>query len=148
MSNICLPKVFKVAPIGDTNGMLHYFEVSKEVGLLVRRVFWIHEVPSGGVRGEHAHLQENQLLVCLQGKVTIELEALSGEMFIFHLSEPNQVLYLPAQTWSVVKFQKTGILLGISDRDFSEADYLRDKYDFEKLQQAYRNEYGIFARGN
>lgn len=147
MSEIRLPNIFKVTSIGGPNGILHYFEDAVEKGFPIRRIFWIHDVPNGGIRGGHAHIAENQMLVCLAGKLSIELETLSGEIINFQMSEADQVLYVPAQTWCVVKFQEKGMLLGISDREFSEADYLRDKKDFEKLQRAYRTKHGILIGG-
>lgn len=121
------------------SGLLTFMDKPEDFPIQIKRTFWISKVPEGGVRGVHAHLEETQVLVCLQGRLKISLEDLEGEKFNFELTEPNQALVLPAMVWSEVTFHDTAILLVLSNKYFSEKEYIRKKQDFERLQQDHRD---------
>ncbi len=103
------------------NGDLHYLENS-QLPFEVKRAFWITEVPQGAIRGVHAHHKDRQLAVCLQGKVKVLLEDLSGKHYQEVLDEPHRILYLPPLVWSEFQFDAGAVLMVMAGEDFSEAD--------------------------
>jgi dTDP-4-dehydrorhamnose 3,5-epimerase-like enzyme len=123
----------KVNPMGK----LTFFEGTEDFPFPIHRSFWISGVPEGGKRGVHAHRMETQLLICLQGKVSVDLEDLSGTKFTFLLSNADQALLIPPMIWSSVTFGVNVLLLVLSDQHFDEEDYIRNKADFSALQVAY-----------
>ncbi len=131
------PHVFNLPGHSNHSGQLTFFEGNEQFPFPIHRSFWIRNVANGEKRGVHAHRQENQVLVAVNGKVTVSLTDISGESFIFDLISPEEALYIPAMIWSEVVFGQDAILLGLSDRAFDENDYIRDKKEFEKLQQSY-----------
>lgn len=135
--NLPKPYVFSVEQVSDSNGHLHFLE-NKQFPFEVKRAFWITKVPEGSIRGVHAHRSDRQLTFCLQGKVAVNLEDLSGESYHVILDEPSKVLYLPPLVWSEFTFEAGAILMVLAGEDFSEADYIRDKKEFEMLQDGYR----------
>jgi len=118
-------------------GLLTFINKPEDFPIQIKRTFWITGVPEGSARGFHAHFEETQVLVCLQGMLKIFFEDLEGEKFQFELKEPNQALVLPVMVWSEVTFFDNAILLVLSNKYFSEKDYIRKKQDFERLQQEY-----------
>lgn len=132
------PEIILLDGIQSASGLLTFMDKPEDFPIQIKRTFWISRVPEGGVRGVHAHLEENQVLVCLQGRLKVFLEDLGGGKFQFELTEPNQALVLPALVWSEVTFHDAAILLVLSNKFFSEKDYIRKKQDFERLQQEYK----------
>lgn len=131
------PHIFHLSGHSNESGRLTFFEGNEQFPFPIHRSFWIMNVPIGDKRGVHAHKEEIQVLVAVNGNVTVSLTDISGESFIFDLNSPEVALYIPAMIWSEVLFGKDTILLGLSDRAFDENDYIRDKKEFEKLQQSY-----------
>ncbi|WP_215226445.1 sugar 3,4-ketoisomerase [Echinicola shivajiensis] len=127
------PYVFSLGAVKRDSGDLCFW--SQEIfPFEVARSFWITGVPAGEKRGVHAHYSDEQITICLQGKVSVDLEDLEGVKYQFELDNPAEALYLPSLVWSSFTFDANSILLVFSSKPFSEADYIRNKVDFEKLQ--------------
>lgn len=123
---------------GDALGKLHYWENKDLFPNGILRCFWITEVKEGQPRGSHAHYLESQVLVALAGKLKIRVEGLDQSVLEFDLDRTDQGVFVPPLNWVEVWFEKGAVLLGLSDREFSENDYIRDKGNFENLQKTYR----------
>jgi len=59
-------------PFRDERGWLLPFEFSK-LPFIPKRIFFVADVPQGMRRGEHAHFQTQQYLICISGRVRIGL---------------------------------------------------------------------------
>ncbi len=103
----------------------------------IQRCFWITKVDERTNRGNHAHWQESQVLVALSGKAKVTVESAAGEIFTFALNSPDLGLFVPPLHWISVSFSVETVLLGMSDLEFSEEDYIRDKQYFESLRERY-----------
>jgi len=114
-------------------GFLVTTQQKNSIPFLVRRVFWVYNVPSLVVRGQHAHKTTNMVLICLQGTVSIEVENVDGVKQDFHLATPQQGLYLPAMYWSRISLEPSSILLSLASSDYEEEDYIRDYNFFKSL---------------
>ena len=124
------------------SGKLTFFEGSAAFPFPIKRSFWILGVPEGEKRGVHAHKIENQLLVCLHGKVTVHLDCLDKEQYTFVLDQSDKALVLPPMVWSSVTFGEGAVLLVLADRAFDEGDYIRNPKDFEHLQKEFLKNQG------
>ncbi|EOZ99294.1 hypothetical protein A33Q_0672 [Indibacter alkaliphilus LW1] len=131
------PMLLHLETKSNSLGDLTFFENQVLPFFEVKRVFWLTAVPDRGKRGLHAHIKEKQVLVCLQGTVTVRLEALSREKLEYKLNTANKGLYVPEMHWLEVEFSANSILLVLCDQEFSEADYIRDKRAFEDDQRKY-----------
>lgn len=132
MNQFSKPEIILLKGVSSDSGDLHFLEESGEFPFAIARSFWITGVPEGGKRGVHAHKEEMQVLIALQGTLEVSLEK-GGEVLSFSLNSPNQALILPAMYWSEVIFGKGAVLLGLSNKKFSESDYIRDKNEFDAL---------------
>jgi dTDP-4-dehydrorhamnose 3,5-epimerase len=59
----------------------------------IQRCFWISEVADGETRGNHAHLEESQVLVPVAGKVEVEIVGINGKVANFKLERNDQGLF-------------------------------------------------------
>lgn len=128
------PQLIPLESKVNSTGKLTFFEGFEDFPFPINRSFWISGVPEGAKRGVHAHKKENQLLICLQGNVCVDLEDLSGAKFSFHLTDADHALFIPPMTWSSVRFGPDVLLLVLSDQQYDEEDYIRNKEEFQILQ--------------
>ncbi|MFL0685867.1 MAG: sugar 3,4-ketoisomerase [Algoriphagus aquaeductus] len=132
------PKMIKIPGRDSLSGELHFWEDNTLFPQGILRCFWITGVQEGLTRGNHAHLKESQVLVALAGCAYLEVESIDGKLHSFELRHPSEGVFVPPLNWTQVKCEEGTVVLGLSDREFSEEDYIRDKSDFERLQKNFR----------
>lgn len=110
----------------DARGVLVPVEFEKVVPFVVRRLFWVSEVPLGGVRGGHAHKRCHQFLICMSGLVAVEIYDGNSERIIEIAL--GQALHIKPSLFSTERFPKEGGLLAVlCDRPYEADDYLPDR---------------------
>lgn len=116
-------------PNHDANGSnLVVFE-DKTITFNMKRIFTVR-AEKGINRGNHAHFQCTQLLVCLQGAIEVLCDDGKSKKII-QLAEDTKGLLIPPLIWATQKYLKTPtILMVICDRPYEEEDYIRDYNQF------------------
>ena len=66
--------LYKLPKITDMRGNLSVAESGGHIPFEPVRCFWVFDVPSSEVRGEHAHKKLKQYLICLKGSVNVFLD--------------------------------------------------------------------------
>lgn len=135
-TNISLQKVqlIKFPVAKDSTGILHFLERADLLPGGIRRAFWISDVSEDALRGNHAHLHELQILIAVCGKVEVWTHQAGQNKELFILDDRETGLFVPALTWVETRFSAGAILLGFSNREFSESDYIRNLDEFENYQ--------------
>jgi UDP-2-acetamido-3-amino-2,3-dideoxy-glucuronate N-acetyltransferase len=125
---------FPVVP--DLRGNLTVGEFGPQVPFLPRRYFMVYGVPNREIRGEHAHRECHQFLICVQGSCAVVADdgRVRSEVT---LDTPHRGLYLPPMTWGIqYKYTADAMLLVFASHAYDPADYIRE-YD-EFLEHAAR----------
>lgn len=119
--------------ITDIRGSLSVGEFARSVPFDVRRYFLVFDVPSEHTRGEHAHRECHQFLVCVHGRVhAIADDGRQRREFV--LDRPNLGLHLPPMTWGTqYKYSPDAVLLVFASHYYDPEDYIRDYDEFLKL---------------
>jgi len=121
----------------DHRGGLCWMEAEKHVPFLIKRVFFIYNLPVGAVRGGHAHKELHQFLVCINGSLSVD--ATDGEAQAhYSLDRPSLGLYIPPMVWSTeLDFVPGSVCLAMASDHYNEDDYLRnfDAYLAYKREQ-------------
>ncbi|MBK0401729.1 FdtA/QdtA family cupin domain-containing protein [Adhaeribacter sp. BT258] len=126
------PYLFEFPEIGaPEKGFITVAENLKNIPFEVKRVFWTHSIPAQAIRGNHAHYRNQQILVALQGSVTVITTSPSGEEKSFELHSPDQALYLPPNVWRIMNYSENALQLVLSSELYDETDYIRDISDFQ-----------------
>lgn len=132
-------KLYNLPLIPDLRGSLSVTEFEKDLPFVPRRCFWVFDVPSRGVRGEHAHKELYEYLICVKGSVSVLLD----DSFVRKevcLDQPNLGLYIPPRVWRVMyKYSSDAILLVLASHEYSSDDYIREygKFlDYVKQEKA------------
>lgn len=105
------------------------------LGMPIRRAFVVSGVPAGGARGNHAHRWCTQAVVCLCGSVRIDLDDARRTRTVV-LDEAGTGIRIPPGIWNRLTFAgpDTAIIV-FCDQPYDEADYLRDRAEFEALHR-------------
>lgn len=129
------PQIIELPKIGDRRGNLSFIEgAGKHVPFVIRRTYWIYDVPGGEVRGGHAYRENCEFVVALSGSFDVVLHD-GRQEYRYHLNRSYYGLYVPRMMWrSMENFSTNSLALVLSSTDYSEADYIRDFEVFRKEQ--------------
>lgn len=114
----------------DPNGVLCVYESGRQVPFDIRRVFTV-SASSGDTRGDHAHRQCTQLLVCVSGAIRVSCD--DGNTVSVHcLDNMGKGLLIPPGIWARQEYLVEGaVLMVLCDRGYEAEDYIRDYGDFK-----------------
>lgn len=116
-------------------GQLVSTQQAQNLPFAVKRVFWVFDTPPETRRGQHANKITEEVMIAVQGAVTVETESRSGQTQTFTLRDPQQGLYIPPYCWLNIQFAPGTVLLCLTSTDFDEADYILDRQEFYRYQQ-------------
>lgn len=121
--------------IADMRGSLSVGEFEKSIPFSVKRYFLVFDVPSQEVRGEHAHHECHQFLICVHGRCNVVADdGTNREEFV--LDRPNLGIHLPPMTWGIqYKYSQDAVLLVFASHYYDSADYIRDYAEFKRLRR-------------
>lgn len=140
------PSVGEALPVGVGRVTIHKFKVVRDmrgemsVGEFLRdipfepkRYFLVYSVPSEKTRGEHAHRECHQFLICVRGSCSVVVDDGSVRREV-RLDSPATGLYLPPLTWGVqYKYSPDAVLLVFASHYYEGEDYIRDYSEFIEL---------------
>jgi hypothetical protein len=129
-----VPFIINLPKILDERGNLSFFENNKQVPFEIKRTYWIYDVPGGEVRGGHAFKEQQELIVALSGAFDVVLHDGSKKLK-FHLNRSYYCLYIPNKIWRQMEnFSTNSLALVVSDKNYSESDYIRDFNEFKIMK--------------
>jgi dTDP-4-dehydrorhamnose 3,5-epimerase-like enzyme len=110
-------------------GQLIVMQGNAEVPFAMARAFMVR-APEGATRGNHAHRQCIQLLICASGAIEVECD--DGERkATYQLDAAKRGLLVPPSIWAKEIYrQPQSILLVLCDRPYEPEDYIRSYADF------------------
>jgi UDP-2-acetamido-3-amino-2,3-dideoxy-glucuronate N-acetyltransferase len=114
----------------DLRGSLSAGEFLKQIPFAPKRYFIVFDVPGKDVRGEHAHRECDQFLVCARGALAVVVDDGSASEEIA-LDGPGTGLFVPAMTWAVqYKYSSDALLMVFASDYYRADDYIRDYDEF------------------
>ena len=129
---IQLPKIF------DERGNLSFLENENQVPFIIKRVYWIYDVPGGEVRGGHAFKQQQEFIIALSGSFDVILNDGEKQQTIT-LNKPDKGLLIKSNIWRELEnFSSGSVCLVISSGEFLEDDYIRNFDKFLEFSKANR----------
>ena len=117
----------------DSRGDLVAIEFEKQLPFRPNRFFTTFNVPNKALRGEHAHVNCEQVLVAIAGKIRVLLnDGSHSQEFI--LDDPNIGLYIPKLVWGTQESLEPSSVLGVfASHNYEESDYIRNFDSFINL---------------
>jgi UDP-2-acetamido-3-amino-2,3-dideoxy-glucuronate N-acetyltransferase len=121
-------RLHKMPLIEDLRGALTFGEINQHLPFEPKRFFIVFDVPSREVRGEHAHRELHEFLICLRGSCAIALDDGRTHDEVV-LDAPTIGLHVQPKLWRVhYKYSPDAMLLAICSDVYKADDYIRD-YD-------------------
>lgn len=128
-------RLYRLPQFRDIRGALTAAEFPRDLPFVPCRHFVVHGVPSQETRGEHAHRQCHQFLVCVHGSVRVLADD-GRQRQEFVLDTPSLGLYLPAMVWGTQhRYSADAVLLVFASQPYDADDYLRSYDAFLGLVQ-------------
>ena len=126
-------KMYQFPAHGDDRGQLVAVETLKDIPFEVKRVYYIYDTLPGVRRGFHAHLELEQILICVHGSCKIHLDNGTDTAEVL-LDKPNEGLYISNDMWrEMYDFSDGAVLLVLASRYYDESDYIRNYDAFIKM---------------
>jgi oxalate decarboxylase/phosphoglucose isomerase-like protein (cupin superfamily) len=138
-----IPQIIQLPKIIDKRGNLSFFENDNHIPFIIKRTYWIYDVPGGESRGGHAYKENEEFIVALSGSFDIILDD-RIEKKIFSMNRSYYGLYIPKMYWREINnFSTNSLALIAANTEFSEVDYLRNYDDFCILRREYENKLSL-----
>lgn len=119
--------------VPDMRGSLSVGEFERDIPFVPRRYFLVFDVPSQKTRGEHAHKECHQFLICVKGTCAVVVDDGRDRTEVL-LNSPDLGIHLPPMTWGIqYKYSADAVLLVFASHYYEAQDYIRDYADFLKL---------------
>lgn len=127
-------KLLEFKEYGDVKGNLVVVEGLKDVPFQINRIFYIYGSDSNVVRGNHANMHSEFVLINISGKSKVKVKDGKGREKVFSLDKPHTGIYLPKMVWKdMYDFSKDSILLVLASEHYDDSEYIRDYDAFVKL---------------
>lgn len=125
-------KIINFREIGDSRGSLIPIEAKKDVPFDVKRLYYIYNTNKDVVRGKHAHLNLEQVLIPINGSCSLRLDDGVRKEDIL-LNDRTKGIYIASNIWrEMYNFSPDCVLLVLASEYYNEKDYIRDYDEFKK----------------
>ena len=129
-------KLHHMPRVADIRGSLTVGEFDRSIPFAAKRYFMVFGVPSMETRGEHAHRECHQFLICVRGSCAVVADdGINRQEFL--LDRPDVGIHLPPMVWGIqYKYSADAVLLVFASHYYDGADYIRDYSEFRQLAGA------------
>ena len=129
MKNINTLELVLLPHHSEENGDLVVIENNKDIPFEIKRVFFVR-APQAAIRGQHAHIECNQFLICSTGRILVICDDGTNKSS-FVLDTPKMGLLIPKGIWAEEKYlTDNSVLTVLCDREYEKSDYIRNYEDF------------------
>ena len=121
-------QLYELPLVSDLRGDLTFAEYEGSLPFVPKRYFLVFDVPSKDVRGEHAHRECHQFLVCVKGSCSVVADDGINRAEVL-LNRPNLGLHIPPMVWATeYKYSADAVLMVLASEVYRAEDYIRN-YD-------------------
>jgi acetyltransferase-like isoleucine patch superfamily enzyme/dTDP-4-dehydrorhamnose 3,5-epimerase-like enzyme len=117
----------------DLRGRLAVGEVGAQLPFTPQRIFFVYEVPTAEVRGEHAHRTLEQVLICVRGELSVVVDD-GRRRSEYRLDDLRQALYIPPRVWGIqYAYSQDAVLLVLASDAYDPDEYIRTYDEFQRI---------------
>ena len=129
------PEIIQLPKFLDARGNLSFVEQEEHIPFVIRRTYWLYDVPGGECRGGHAYKENQEFIVALSGSFDVVLDD-GTEKKTFTLNRSYYGLYVPKGLWREMEnFSTNSLAMILSSTDYDANDYVRDYDEFLTLKR-------------
>lgn len=117
--------------VPDIRGSLTVGEFGRSIPFAAKRYFMVFDVPSMETRGEHAHRECHQFLICVRGSCAVVADdGFNRQEFL--LDRPDVGIHLAPMVWGIqYKYSVDAVLLVFASHYYDSDDYIREYSEFQ-----------------
>jgi UDP-2-acetamido-3-amino-2,3-dideoxy-glucuronate N-acetyltransferase len=133
-------KLYEMSHVVDhVRGHLTVGDFSQDLPFQPQRYFLTYAIPSEQTRGEHAHRQCAQFLLCTHGECHLRVD--DGENCEeFCLNRPTIGVLVPPMIWTTAHLHSPdSVLMVLASHSYEPEDYIRDYAEFLTIVKAGRS---------
>ncbi len=125
----------KLKSFKDSRGMLFPVDFNL-IPFKCERVFLVYDVPKNTIRGNHAHYNTQQFLICVKGEIEVILNnGIKDEKTIIKQTE---YVFVDKLIWdSQVFLTGNDILMVLCSTGYTQEDYITDYNKFKEIKLNY-----------
>jgi len=124
--------IHRVPLVQDLRG---YLTAVENFPFEIKRFFLVFDVPSREVRGEHAHRECHQFLVCVHGECRVIADD-GKEREEIVLDSPCTGVHIAPMVWATqYRYSQDAVLLVLASDVYKPDDYIRDYAEFCALKR-------------
>lgn len=129
-SKVAGVRAYHLPFISDPRGNLTVGEFERSLPFIPKRYFLTFDVPNSHLRGEHAHKECHQFLICVHGSCAVVVDdGTQREEFL--LDRPTFGVHVPPMIWATeYKHSADSTLLVFASHYYDPEDYIRDYHAF------------------
>ena len=117
----------------DERGSLSAGEFPLDFPFLIKRYFFISNVPIDAKRGEHALKLCKQFMVCIKGSCKVLLDDSKNKKIVI-LDSPKFGIFVPNLIWgSQFEYSPDAVLLVFASHRYDNLEYIRNYQEFINL---------------
>jgi hypothetical protein len=125
--------IVEISSFPDDRGNINIAEFDKDFNFDVKRIYYLTGMSEETKRGEHAHLELNQFMLCLAGSFDIELDNGFKKQKI-KMTNNSKALIVRDLVWrEMTNFTPNAVMLVLNDRVYSEDVVIRKYSVFKQL---------------
>jgi hypothetical protein len=125
--------IVEISSFPDDRGNINIAEFDKDFNFDVKRIYYLTGMSEETKRGEHAHLELNQFMLCLAGSFDIELDNGFKKQKI-KMTNNSKALIVRDLVWrEMSNFTPNAVMLVLNDRVYSEDVVIRKYSVFKQL---------------
>lgn len=128
--------LYKFPRFEDRRGALTVMDYDSSLPFIPKRTFVVQDVPKGVYRGNHAHKEGHQLLMCLKGSCRLFLDDGAKRVDLL-LDSSNIGVYIPPKVWGVqYKFSSDAVLSVMASDHYDQNDYVNSYEEFVAIRES------------
>lgn len=131
-------RILQFDDLGDERGKLVVIEGGESIPFEVKRVFYIYDSDASVIRGQHANVESEFVLINVAGQSKVRLTD-GLEEFIVELNRPMMGVYIPRLIWKdMYDFSSDSVLLVLASTHYDGKEYVRNYEDYLKKMEENR----------
>ena len=124
-----------ISKIQNKAGNISVIENDENSSFIIKRIYYLYDVPAGEIRGGHAHFELEQYIIAASGSFDVSLDDGKNKR-IFSLSRPYLALHIVPGLWRELNnFSSGSVSMVLASDIYKEKDYIRNYQEFLNLKK-------------